>query len=110
MVFLFKKCFDFLRGSIQVKYLLNLPGGCVGAGGGFGGLLPNVVNAVELTPNKIIKTVNSMVKLPHCVNRFNGSIFIILLNLVERNRGCSRHVSLQLRPPRPDCIVVRARR
>lgn len=51
-----------------------LPGGCVGAGGGFGGLLPNVVNAVELTPNKTMKTANNMVKLPHCVKRFSGSI------------------------------------
>lgn len=59
-----------------------LPGGCVGAGGGFGGLLPNVVNAVELTPNKTIKTANNMVKLPHCVNRFSGSISSICFDFL----------------------------
>lgn len=52
----------------------SLPGGCVGGGGGGFGLFPNVVNAVELTPKSTIKMVKSIVRLPHCVNRFNGCI------------------------------------
>lgn len=46
----------------------------VGGGGGGLGLFPNVVSAVELTPNNTMKTANSMVKLPHCVNLLSGSI------------------------------------
>lgn len=45
----------------------------------FGGgvfVFPNVVNAVELTPNNTIKTVKSIVKLPHCVKRFKGCLAI----------------------------------
>lgn len=34
--------------------------------------LPNVVSAVELTPNRTMKTAKSMVRLPHCVNLFSG--------------------------------------
>lgn len=41
------------------------PGGNVGGGGGGLGLFPNVVNAVELTPNNTINTAKSIVKLPH---------------------------------------------
>lgn len=46
----------------------------VGSGGGGFGLFPNVVSAVELTPNSTMKTAKSIVKLPHCVNRLSGSI------------------------------------
>lgn len=56
-------------------FYCNRPGGGVGAGGCWFWLLPNVVNAVELTPNNIMKTVKSIVKLPHCVNLLSGSIF-----------------------------------
>lgn len=35
-------------------------------------VLPNVVRAVELTPNRTMKTVNSIVRLPHCVKRFKA--------------------------------------
>lgn len=34
--------------------------------------LPNVVNAVELTPKRTIKTAKSIVRLPHWVNLFSG--------------------------------------
>lgn len=43
-------------------------------GGGLLLDLPNVVKAVELTPNKMMKTPNNMVKLPHCVKRLRGCI------------------------------------
>lgn len=56
------------------KLDLNLPIG-PGVGGGLLLGLPNVVKAVELTPNKIMKTANNMVKLPHCVKRLRGCIF-----------------------------------
>lgn len=52
------------------------PVGGGGGGGGDCGLLPKVVNAVELTPNNTMKTANSIVKLPHCVNLLSGSIVI----------------------------------
>lgn len=53
-----------------------------GGGGGFG-LFPNVVSAVELTPNSTMNTAKSIVKLPHCVNRLSGSIFFLLLLMVS---------------------------
>lgn len=57
------------------KSLQYSPGFGVAAGGGGFGLFPNVVSAVELTPNNMMNTVKSIVKLPHCVNRLSGSIF-----------------------------------
>lgn len=50
-----------------------------GGGGGDCGDLPNVVNAVELTPNNTMKMANSMVRLPHCVNLLSGSIFVLFI-------------------------------
>lgn len=35
-------------------------------------LIPNVVNAVELSENMITKTVKNVVKLEHFVQRFSG--------------------------------------
>lgn len=61
-----------------IKWIF-VPGACVGGGGGGFGLFPNVVNAVELTPKSTIKTVKSIVRLPHCVNRFNGCILNVLI-------------------------------
>lgn len=55
-----------------------VPGACVGGGGGGFGLFPNVVNAVELTPKSTMKTEKSIVRLPHCVNRFNGCILNVI--------------------------------
>lgn len=56
-----------------------VPGACVGGGGGGFGLFPNVVNAVELTPKSTMKTEKSIVRLPHCVNRFNGCILNMII-------------------------------
>lgn len=59
----------------KICELWHLPGGGVGGIGTVFGLdLPNVVNAVELTPNNTMNTPNNIVKLPHCVKRFNGCI------------------------------------
>lgn len=52
---------------------MYLRGGGV-AGGILLGGFPKVVKAVELTPNKTINIANNIVKLPHCVNLFNGCI------------------------------------
>ena len=51
-------------------YLLIGPG----VGGGLLLVFPNVVKAVELTPKSTMKTTNSIVRLPHCVNRLRGCI------------------------------------
>lgn len=55
--------------------MFKLPGG-----GGvfckFGFVLPKVVSAVELTPNRTMKTLKSIVKLPHCVKRLSGALAI----------------------------------
>lgn len=45
----------------------------------FGFVFPKVVNAVELTPNSTMKTTNNIVRLPHCVNRFNGGVAILFV-------------------------------
>jgi hypothetical protein len=53
---------------------------CVGAAGLLAGLLiPNVVNAVELSENMITKTVKNIVKLEHFVQRFNGCCILSLI-------------------------------
>lgn len=66
------------------RHLLLLPGAGVAGGGGGFGLFPNVVKAVELTPNRTINTAKSIVKLPHCVNLFNGCIFFSFFSLYFR--------------------------
>lgn len=65
---------------LKFQSLQYLRGGCVGGCGGpaWGLLIPKVVRAVELRENIITKTMKNVVKLPHCVKRFNG--FFILLN------------------------------
>ena len=68
------------NGSFQFE----IPGGGVGgAGTEFGLDFPKVVKAVELTPNNTMNTANSIVKLPHCVNRFNGCILMYFLSFVQ---------------------------
>lgn len=42
-------------------------------------VFPKVVNAVELTPNNTMKTTNNIVRLPHCVNLFNGGVAILFV-------------------------------
>lgn len=78
-VILYQNCNIYLQLVLWHDWLLYigyLPGGGVGGIGTVFGLdLPNVVSAVELTPNSTMNTPNSIVKLPHCVNRFNGCIF-----------------------------------
>lgn len=75
----------FIKNKFVKKYLL---GAGVGGGGGGFGLLPNVVSAVELTPNRIMKTVKSIVKLPHCVNRLSGCIFIYFVSILSGYFKC----------------------
>lgn len=67
----------------------TVPGGCVGGGGGGFGLLPNVVNAVELTPKSTMKMLNSIVRLPHCVNRFKGCMLIMVTWYIVDWTNCS---------------------
>lgn len=57
-----------------ILWILHKPVFGVGGGGCGFGLFPNVVSAVELTPNSTMKTAKSIVRLPHCVNRLSGSI------------------------------------
>lgn len=68
---MFRIWFFFFKINFGFCYILVLD---VGGGGGRFGLFPNVVSAVELTPNNTMKTAKSIVKLPHCVNRLSGSI------------------------------------
>lgn len=49
-------------------------------------LLPNVVRAVELTPNRIMNTPNSKVRPLHWVNFFNGCIFFTILTVLSNLR------------------------
>lgn len=69
---------DFLFKIRKMFRGIVLPGGGVGGGGGGFGLFPNVVNAVELTPKSTMKTVISIVRLPHCVNRFKGCMLVMI--------------------------------
>lgn len=62
-----------------MKHILG--GGVAGTGTVFGLDFPKVVKAVELTPNNTMKTTKSIVKLPHCVKRFNGCILVFLLKM-----------------------------
>jgi len=67
----------------------------VGIAGLFDGLLtPNVVRAVDDSENVTIKTANSIVRLPHCVNRFSG--FCIAQHFTSSSSSRCQNIPINL--------------